>query len=144
MKMSNTLQRRVIIDELRKLTCHPTAEDLFVLVRKRLPRISLGTVYRNLNLIAEAGQILKMEVAGRDTRFDGNAEDHPHLYCEHCGAVEDVMWQDSSVKKLLAGALTDSASRRVRTTRVEFIGMCTSCAEKAVNPPLSVVPFKAK
>lgn len=133
MKMSNTLQRRVILDELCKLTSHPTAEELFVIVRKRLPKISLGTVYRNLKLIAEAGQILKLEVAGRNIRFDGNAEEHPHLCCTRCGAVEDVDWKNPDAPLALADAVAEPASLRIRAVRIEYLGLC----EKCVNLPES-------
>jgi len=73
-KLKMTKQRRVIVEELKKLKTHPTATLIYELVRKRLPRISLGTVYRNLDLLAEAGIIQKLETAGTQKRFDGTVE----------------------------------------------------------------------
>ena len=90
MKLSRTVQRKVIVDELRKLKCHPTADELYEVVRKRLPRISLGTVYRNLEQLSQAGIIQKLETAGKQRRFDGDLRKHYHFRCECCGAVVDI------------------------------------------------------
>ena len=68
----NTRQRQVILEELQKLTSHPTAAVLYDIVRRRLPKISLGTVYRNLELLARMGMVQKLELAGGEARFDGN------------------------------------------------------------------------
>ena len=76
MKLSNTVQRRVIMDELRALKTHPTADELYRIVRIRLPKISLGTVYRNLSILAESGMIRRLDSAGRQTRFDADISPH--------------------------------------------------------------------
>ena len=68
----NTRQREVILEELRKLRSHPTAPVLYEIVRRRLPRISLGTVYRNLELLAKSGVVRKLELSDSEARFDGN------------------------------------------------------------------------
>ncbi len=124
-KLSNTNQRRVIIEELRKLDSHPTADELYEIVRRKLPRISLGTVYRNLEALAEFGEIWKLEFAGKQKRFDGNTEKHSHLRCTVCGNVEDIDIPgserlDAELNKLLGG--------RIRTGRIEFYGYCKECA----------------
>ncbi len=67
-----TNQRRVILEELKKLRSHPTAEDLHQLVRRRLPKISMATVYRNLEILCSEGLAQKMDVAGPQRRFDGD------------------------------------------------------------------------
>src|SRR5574340_808335 len=85
-----TRQREVILEELQKVKSHPTAVGLHDLVRRRLPKISLGTVYRNLELLAKAGVIRKLETAGAEARFDGNAGQHHHIRCVGCGRVDDV------------------------------------------------------
>ena len=72
-KMRLTTQRQVILEELGKVKSHPTANEVYDMVRKRLPRIGLGTVYRNLELMAESGMILKLEVGGTQKRFDATA-----------------------------------------------------------------------
>jgi Fur family peroxide stress response transcriptional regulator len=69
---------------------HPTAATVYEDVRKQNPNISLGTVYRNLNLMADEGKIRKISMPDGADRFDGNPEPHDHLYCRKCGKVIDV------------------------------------------------------
>ncbi len=125
-KVNNTIQRRVILEELRRLKSHPTADELFRLVRIRLPKISLGTVYRNLALLEEHGLIRSLTV-GRLTRFDGELSVHSHLCCESCGAVEDFLPDFSAEAE---AALASVLRGRVRGYRIEYTGFCRSCAEQ--------------
>jgi len=83
-------QRSLILSELRKVTSHPTADEVYDMVRRIMPRISLGTVYRNLDLLVERGMVLRLGAPGGQRRFDGNAEPHPHLRCVVCSRVEDI------------------------------------------------------
>jgi len=76
-----TRQRRVILEELQRTKSHPTADELYRKVRRRLPRISLGTVYRNLELLSRSGLIRKLEIGGGKMRFDGIVEPHYHIHC---------------------------------------------------------------
>ena len=85
---SMTRQRRVILQELQKVTTHPTADQVYDMVRKKLPRISLATVYRNLDLLAQDGLISKLD-GGAQLRFDGNPADHYHIRCTRCQRVDD-------------------------------------------------------
>lgn len=119
-----TKQRRIILDELRKLTSHPTADELYEIVRRRLPRISLGTVYRNLEVLSENGDIQKLESAGNQKRFDGNAQAHCHVRCLRCGRVGDVMGPVSgpSWEGIEAPGFT------VMRAEVEFYGICDACS----------------
>ncbi len=125
MKLSNTNQRRIILEELRKLKTHPTADELYSIVRERLPQISLGTVYRNLELLSEAGEILKLELSGKQKRFDGDIRHHHHFRCKDCGKVMDV---DSS-KTVEVDKALDKVSREMKCQgyRLEFIGSCKDC-----------------
>ena len=77
--MRLTTQRQIILEELSKVTSHPTANEVYDMVRKRLPRIGLGTVYRNLELMADSGIILKLEVGGTQKRFDATTKTHYQL-----------------------------------------------------------------
>ena len=74
-----TRQRQVILEELQAVTSHPTAVELHELVRRRLPKVSLGTVYRNLDLLARMGVIEKLEHSGGEARFDANTAEHDHF-----------------------------------------------------------------
>ncbi len=132
MKLSNTLQRRIILEELRKLECHPTADELYEIVRKRIPQISLATVYRNLELLSEGGQVLKLQQTGKQKRFDGRVESHYHVRCASCGRVADI-WDDEVI-----------AVNRQLDVLVEKLGMegymlelndrCEKCREKDEKP----------
>ena len=117
-----TKQRRIILDELRKVTSHPTADELYEIVRRRLPRISLGTVYRNLEVLSENGEVLKLESAGSQKRFDGDVSDHCHVRCVRCGKVGDVM---GSVA--LPTMQVDAPGFTVMRASVEFYGVCDEC-----------------
>ncbi|PKN21112.1 MAG: transcriptional repressor, partial [Deltaproteobacteria bacterium HGW-Deltaproteobacteria-3] len=74
-----TKQRQIILDELCSVTSHPTADVLYQMVRKRLPKISLGTVYRNLEIMSECGIIQKLDIGGTQKRFDGAPHIHYHV-----------------------------------------------------------------
>jgi len=123
-KLKMTKQRRVIVEELKKLKTHPTATLIYELVRKRLPRISLGTVYRNLDLLAEAGIIQKLETAGTQKRFDGTVENHYHVRCVQCGQVDDIpLPLLGEIEDLLGGL----SNYKILSHRLEFQGVCPSC-----------------
>lgn len=85
-----TRQRKVILEELGKVYTHPTADEIYAMVKEKLPNISLGTVYRNLDLLAENNQVLKLETAGNIRRYDANMAPHSHIRCVSCGKVFDV------------------------------------------------------
>ncbi len=121
-----TKQRMVILEELRRVHSHPTADEIYGMVRQRLPRISLGTVYRNLDLLAESGDILKLESAGSQKRFDGNITLHQHVRCTQCGRVGDVM-EPVRVPDI-TGARAPGFI--ILSGRVEFEGVCEVCASK--------------
>ena len=128
----NTPQRRVIHEELCRLASHPTAAEIYAAVRKRLPRISLGTVYRNLDVLHEDGMIDKLEFAGAETRFDGITDPHCHVRCIECGAIADVTEPEVD----LAYRPATLKGFRVLGHRLEFTGYCPDCdpsAEGAVD-----------
>ena len=125
-KLKMTKQRKVIVEELNKLKTHPTATTLYELVRKRLPRISLGTVYRNLDLLAEAGVIQKLETAGTQKRFDGTVENHYHVRCVQCGQVDDL---PVPLLEDIEDALHGLSDYKILSHRLEFQGLCLSCQD---------------
>ena len=127
-----TRQRQVILEELQKLQSHPTAAALYEIVRRRVPRISLGTVYRNLELLARTGVIRKLEFAGAEARFDGNVSRHDHLRCVRCGRVDDI---HGPPLDLTGGSANDWRNYRILGHRVEVFGICPQCsAEQASSP----------
>jgi Fur family ferric uptake transcriptional regulator len=124
----NTPQRRVILEELQASHSHPTAAELFALVRQKLPRISLGTVYRNLEVLCEDGHINKLELAGVETRFDAITQPHLHIRCTRCHKVEDL--PDSG---LMARPPAEMAGYLVEGSRQEFYGICPACRQHSSN-----------
>ena len=82
-------KREAILTCLRGTTCHPTAEWVYQQLKPEYPDLSLGTVYRNLNLLADAGEILSIKTPG-GSRFDRTIEPHAHIICSSCGRVIDV------------------------------------------------------
>ncbi len=122
-----THQREVILEELRSVTSHPTADDLYDMVRQRLPRISLATVYRNLEWMTDQGMVQKIEVGGRQKRFDGNVEPHYHIRCMECGKVDDVELQQF---RNIENRLVDERGYKVLGHRLEFMGICPVCRNR--------------
>ena len=104
------------------MTSHPTADELYSLVRKRLPSISLGTVYRNLVALSDAGVILKLP--GSPMRFDGDTCAHHHIRCEHCSRGADLQVDAGLVDVALIQSSTDW---QLTGQQIEFIGICPDC-----------------
>ena len=119
-----TRQRMVILEELRKTHSHPTADEVYTLVRARIPRISLGTVYRNLDFLTETGEIVKIDTAGSIRRFDANIHPHQHVKCCICGRIADIM--PPMPTPSVEGMTVDGF--RILASRVEYEGICDECA----------------
>src|SRR5210317_189104 len=131
--MRLTSQRQVILEELAKVKTHPTANEVYDMVRKRLPRIGLGTVYRNLELMADNGMILKLEVGGSQKRFDATTNLHYHIRCTSCGKVDDI---ELTAMPHLDQLASDSSDYQVVGHHIEFSGICATCSaaqEKAIT-----------
>ncbi len=127
-----TTQRKVILEELCKVTSHPTAVELYEIVRGQLPRISLGTVYRNLDLLSKNGTIQKLTLGGSEARFDSNAAPHCHVRCEDCGRVDDV---HDLPTEFIRDVPDRAAGYEILGYRLEFFGLCPACRDngKAEN-----------
>ncbi len=122
-----THQREVILDELGKCKNHPTADLLYEKVKKILPRISLATVYRNLEILSEAGLIKKLEISGRQKRFDWDLEQHDHIFCVDCRRVDNI-----DIGRNHKVSLPEEYNRgyQISGCRVEFFGQCPKCQAK--------------
>ena len=121
-----TRQRGVILDEMRAMRNHPTACELYDAVRNRLPRISLATVYRNLEILCEKGLIRKITAVGRQRRFDIDPGEHYHAHCIRCGAIMDIP-ADPEIISRLRNKPTDLDNFQVLEAQVEFFGYCGPC-----------------
>ncbi len=119
-----TTQRQILLEELSKVNSHPTACELYEMVRKRLPRIGLGTVYRNLELMADSGMILKLELGGAQKRFDATTDPHYHVRCSICGKMEDIT---VAVQEAITDNVNHKTSYKILGHNVEFTGECPTC-----------------
>ncbi len=121
-----TRQRRIILETVKGLKTHPTADEVFGLVRKRLPRISLGTVYRNLELLTEQGAIHKLDTAGQQKRFDGDITPHSHVKCIKCGKIDDLYFELPKP----SAAWAEETDFKILEYKVELLGICPDCQKK--------------
>jgi Fe2+ or Zn2+ uptake regulation protein len=123
-----TTQRKVILEELRRLDTHPSADEIYEAVRLRLPRISLGTVYRNLDVLSEMGAIQRLELSGALKRFDWDTNKHYHIRCIRCNRVDDA---PVAPLNQLEDELYESTVFQIVGHNLEFIGLCPKCSRKA-------------
>lgn len=131
-KLRMTRQRRIILEELREHNIHPTADVLYEMVRKRLPRISLGTVYRNLEILSALGEIQTLEMGGSQKRYDGDPSKHYHIRCMRCGRVDDA---PIAPLNQLEDKLYGSTVFTIMGHRLEFLGLCPECSKLDQQPP---------
>lgn len=115
-------QRQAVLEAVAATKSHPTADRVFETVRASMPRVSLGTVYRNLSGLKKDGLICGFTDANGVEHFDGNPTDHPHFVCEKCGSITDLPEQEPAVAAI--EALTGgTVSRSVRL----YYGICSRC-----------------
>ena len=118
-----TRPRRVILDTVRASEAHPSAAAVYRQVRRRLPRVSLATVYRNLRMMAAEGLLTeRADLAGM--RFDGNTAPHDHFTCVACGRIYDVPVLGA---RGVRARLASRTGFEVLTQRIEFYGRCGAC-----------------
>ncbi len=126
-KKRMTKQRKIILNVLKNTKTHPTADWVYDQVREVLPNISLGTVYRNLKVLKEMGEIRELDYGSTYSRFDGNPENHYHFVCNHCDRVYDL---DLPVEENLLNKAQEQSSHKIEEHRLEFYGACDHCQEE--------------
>ena len=124
MHMRMTSQREIILKELQDSHQHLTADELYERVKKIMPRISLATVYRNLETLSEAGIIGKLEISGRQKRFDFDVHPHDHIFCLECHRVDNIEFDRNLVNPAVVAS---DKGYRITGYRVEFKGICSAC-----------------
>ena len=120
-------QREAIKDYLAQTVEHPTADTVYMNIRSIYPNISLGTVYRNLNLLADQGEILKINCQDGCDRFDGNVKPHYHFLCNGCRKVLDIQMESIEHINVIAGA---GFQGKVDGHVTFFYGRCPACLNK--------------
>jgi Fur family peroxide stress response transcriptional regulator len=126
-----THQRLVIFNVLSSMLDHPSAEDVFEEVKKRIPTIAFDTVYRTLALFERHGLISKVNYLDSRTRYDSVAERHCHLICTRCRKIEDFTWPE--VDQLQIPKETRLWGS-IKNKYVELRGLCQDCLKKNVKP----------
>ncbi|MBD3181148.1 transcriptional repressor [Candidatus Poribacteria bacterium] len=125
-KTRTTRQQRAILEELRNSDSHPTADEIYDKVRQQIPRISLGTVYRNLDSMSESGIIQKLELGGGQKRFDGRNDKHYHFRCCSCGRVFDLQIDQKNITDMIKN-ICDKCEHMVEDHYLLFTGICSDC-----------------
>lgn len=120
-------QREAILRYLRSTTSHPTAEKIYIRIREEFPKLSLGTVYRNLHLLAEHGDILRLNCGDGVEHFDAIVEPHNHFICRTCGSIHDLQMNatesiDREAEKHFSG--------KIEGHEIYFYGTCNQCLKK--------------
>lgn len=125
--MKYSRQRELIWHALQQTRSHPTADQLYQSVRAKEPHLSLGTVYRNLNLLVEQGRARRISVPNGSDRFDAAAWEHYHIICGQCGTISDIMLDcvdriDEEVK--------EKTGFETATHQLVLYGICNECKNK--------------
>jgi Fur family transcriptional regulator, peroxide stress response regulator len=120
----NTRQRKLILLILKGTRAHPTADWIYEEARKKIPRISKGTVYRNLTILIEKGEIKELNLSGTITRYEAKQPFHYHFRCEQCGKIEDV---NIAVFEELNHQAGEATGYKVTYHQLEFRGFCENC-----------------
>lgn len=121
-------QRDAILSLLRSVDTHPTADWLYTQLKQTMPELSLGTVYRNLAFLVDAGEIMELTYGSNVHRYDGNAKNHYHFVCERCKNVKDI---PISVKHGLEAEVSVVTGFETTGHRLEFFGVCDDCKKAA-------------
>lgn len=126
-----TVQKTKIMEYMKNTKSHPTAETVYAEVSKELPMISLSTVYRNLNMMAEEGDILKLDF-GNEAHYDADTSFHHHAYCSNCHNIFDIFEENLSdfFKENI-----EIPNFFIEQTMIIFYGHCDECKTK--NPNIS-------
>jgi len=119
-----TKQRGAILRLLKAGYCHLTADQIYDEVRKGIPNISKGTVYRNLKVLRELGLVSELNLNDTVSRFEAKRDDHYHFRCERCGQVVDV---DEPIDEELDRRIAERTGFKILCHQLEFRGLCHDC-----------------
>ena len=125
--MKRSRQRESIMNFLAARTDHPTAEVIYTNLRQEIPNLSLGTVYRNLSLLSDIGDILKISTGNGPDHFDGNPTPHNHFICNKCGAVIDLEMDNIEHIDEVASKNFDG---NIQGHVIYFHGICPDCLKQ--------------
>ncbi|MCF7927518.1 MAG: transcriptional repressor [Spirochaetales bacterium] len=120
------------MEVVKNSTNHPGVDEIYLRTREKMPHVSLGTVYRNLEQLSEQGYVQKLEIGNEPKRFDPNPAPHNHFKCSSCGAVEDLPFV--SIKRLQSEFSESLRGHRIEGYQLTIYGLCSRCtAEQGFN-----------
>ncbi len=125
-------QRDTILQVVMNSKDHPRADWVYDQVRREIPNISMGTVYRNLRSLAKYGEIRQLDIADGTSRFDGTTDNHYHFRCEKCGHIFDL---DEPVDQSISQRVAKNTGFKVFRQRMELIGLCDTCQSNSHDTP---------
>ena len=128
-KLRYSKQRETIYDVLKDDETHPNVDTIYMNVRKVIPDISLGTVYRNHNLLADQKRILRLDVGDGVVHFDARITPHYHMVCDECGAIRDLFLDEALISPLI-DKVQDICDDQIRSAEILFHGTCRHCLKK--------------
>ena len=120
-------QRNAILSALRSTVSHPTALSIYETVKEDIPNISLATVYRNLNALAQNGDILIIPIEGQPEHYDGDHSSHMHFCCKGCGAILDIPGRSD-----LSEGIEQYLNCKILSSTVVFSGLCQQCRSEEI------------
>jgi Fur family peroxide stress response transcriptional regulator len=120
-------QRDMILRVVKNTNSHPGADWIYEQVKKEIPNISMGTIYRNLRLLVETGEVKEINIPGIPSRFDSSTSDHHHLLCEKCGRIFDL---DESVDCNMEAEIFQKTGFKAEVQYLKFIGLCSDCQKE--------------
>lgn len=121
-----TSQQRIVLDFVKSVKIHPSAETIYEKVRKKLPQISLGTVYRNLAALKARNEILEIPLKST-SRYDGDTSSHSHFICEECESITDLASICSDVLKCEKLGIQKLKIGNIKNYQLNFYGICSKC-----------------
>jgi len=132
MQYRRSQQRERMLEILSETNSHPTADWLYERLKKEMPDLSLGTVYRNLKVLVDQGLVQKLPFGSTFDRFEARTKPHYHLVCDTCGVVKDFEMPQYATINKRAEHMSDF---RITRHRIDFFGICEKCQRvKTTNP----------
>jgi len=117
-------QREAILNLLRSTSSHPTAEWIYERLKTEMPNVGLATIYRNLRLLRDAGEVTEVHPSNQTARFDGNTSMHYHFCCDRCGKILDL---DEPVDTEIQNRIATRTGLKIRRHSLELGGLCLDC-----------------
>lgn len=124
-------QREVILDVVKNIRIHPTAEEIYNLVIQEEPKISRSTVYRNINILVEQGAIRKIKMTIGPDRYDYLHKEHYHVVCKVCGKVLDFYYDFE--KENIMESIKQQTNIDIDVNSITICGICENCKSKIKN-----------